>query len=102
MHCLMLLSSRRWVCVLSVSVRGRIGELMLSKGARIARSRPPSPAGLCCQAEAPHRALPIPLGLLAPSFLLLFAPQKLQNVMAVTEVLALLWQTRRGPEHGSD
>jgi hypothetical protein len=33
MHCLMLLSSRRWVCVLSGSVHGRIGELMLSKGA---------------------------------------------------------------------
>jgi len=55
MHCLMLLSSRRWVCVLSGSVHGRIGELMLSKGARIARPRPPSPAGLCCQAEAPRR-----------------------------------------------
>ena len=28
--------------------------------------------------------------------------QKLQNVMAVTEVLALLWQQKRRPEHGSD
>jgi hypothetical protein len=26
--------SRRWVCALSVSVRGRTSELMLSKGAR--------------------------------------------------------------------
>ena len=33
MYCLMLLSSRRWVCALSGSVRGRIGELMLSKSA---------------------------------------------------------------------
>ena len=32
MHWLMLPSSRRWVCVLSGSVHGRIGELMLSKG----------------------------------------------------------------------
>jgi hypothetical protein len=33
MHCLMLLSSRRWLCALSGSVRGRISELMLSNGA---------------------------------------------------------------------
>jgi hypothetical protein len=33
MHWLMLQSSRRWVCALSGSVRGRISELMLSKGA---------------------------------------------------------------------
>jgi hypothetical protein len=38
-------SLRRWFCVLSASVRGRISELMLSKGARIARPRSPSPAG---------------------------------------------------------
>jgi hypothetical protein len=36
MHCLMLLSSLRWLCALSGSVRGRISELMLSKGGRIA------------------------------------------------------------------
>ena len=48
--------SRRWVCALSASVLGRISELMLGKGARIARPRPPSPAGLkdpvtvaCCR-----------------------------------------------------
>jgi hypothetical protein len=35
MHCLMLLSSRRWVCVLSGSVHGRISELMHSKGATL-------------------------------------------------------------------
>jgi hypothetical protein len=40
MHCLMLLSSRCWVCALSGSVRGRISELMLSKGARICLSSP--------------------------------------------------------------
>jgi hypothetical protein len=32
MHCLLLLSSRRWVSALSGSVRGRTSELMLSKG----------------------------------------------------------------------
>jgi hypothetical protein len=37
MHWLMLLSSRPWVCALSGSVRGRISELTLSKGARIFR-----------------------------------------------------------------
>jgi hypothetical protein len=37
MHCLISPSSRCWVCVLSGSVRGRISELMLSKGARIFR-----------------------------------------------------------------
>ena len=45
MHCLMLLSLRRWVCVLSGSVHGHIGELMLSKGARVASLVHP-PAGL--------------------------------------------------------
>jgi hypothetical protein len=40
MHCLMLLSSRCWACALSGSVRGRISELMLSKGARICLSSP--------------------------------------------------------------
>src|SRR5215469_18046224 len=35
MHCLMLLHSRRWLCALSGSVRGRISELMLSKGASL-------------------------------------------------------------------
>jgi hypothetical protein len=35
MHCLMSLSSRCWFCALSGSVRGRISELALSKGARI-------------------------------------------------------------------
>jgi hypothetical protein len=39
MHCLMLLSSRRSVCVLSGSVRGRIGELMLTKGATLCAVR---------------------------------------------------------------
>jgi hypothetical protein len=38
MHCLMLLYSLRWLCALSVSVRGRISELMLNKGDRIACS----------------------------------------------------------------
>ena len=38
MHCLMSLSSRRWFCALLGSVRGRISELMLTKGARISRS----------------------------------------------------------------
>jgi len=33
MHCLMLLSSRRWLFALPGSVRGRISELMLTKGA---------------------------------------------------------------------
>jgi len=33
MHCLMLLSSRRWVSALSGSVHGLISELMLNKGA---------------------------------------------------------------------
>jgi hypothetical protein len=42
MHCLMLLSSRCWVCALSGSVRGRISELMLSKGARIVSPRSPN------------------------------------------------------------
>ena len=46
MHCLMLLYSLRWLCALSVSVRGRISELMLNKGDRIACPRSPSPAGL--------------------------------------------------------
>jgi len=46
MHCLMLLYSPRWFCVLSGSVRGRISELMLNKGDRIACPRSPSPAGL--------------------------------------------------------
>ena len=45
MHSLMLLSSRRWVSALSGSGHGRIGELMLSKGDRIACPRSPSPAG---------------------------------------------------------
>jgi hypothetical protein len=40
MHCLMLLSSRRWFCALSVSVRGRISELMLSKGASLCAVHP--------------------------------------------------------------
>jgi hypothetical protein len=40
MHCLMLLYSRRWLCALLGSVRGRISELMLSKG-----------AGLCASAD---------------------------------------------------
>jgi hypothetical protein len=35
MHCLMLLCSPRWLCVLSGSARGRIGELMLGKGATL-------------------------------------------------------------------
>jgi hypothetical protein len=38
MHCLMLPSSRRWLCALSGSVRGRISELMLSKGATLCAS----------------------------------------------------------------
>jgi hypothetical protein len=37
MHCLVLLSSPRWVCAFSGSARGHISELMLSKGARIER-----------------------------------------------------------------
>ena len=37
MHCLISPSSRCWVCALSGSVRGRISELTLSKGARIFR-----------------------------------------------------------------
>jgi hypothetical protein len=41
----MLLSLRRWVSALSRSVRGRISELMLSEGARIACQRSPSPTG---------------------------------------------------------
>ena len=36
MHCLMSLSSRCWVCVLSGLVHGRTSELMLNKGPRIA------------------------------------------------------------------
>jgi hypothetical protein len=28
--------------------------------------------------------------------------KKLQNVMAITDVLALLWHETRRPEHGSD
>ena len=59
MHCLMLLSSRRWVCALSVSVRGRIGELMLSKGARIACPRSPSPAGLIHRSPTPEQSFDI-------------------------------------------
>jgi hypothetical protein len=38
MHCLMLPFLRRWLCALSGSVRGRISELMLSKGATSALS----------------------------------------------------------------
>ena len=35
MHCLMLLYSRRWFCASLASVRGRISELTLSKGATL-------------------------------------------------------------------
>jgi hypothetical protein len=35
MHSLMLLYSQRWLCALSVSARGRISELMLSKASTL-------------------------------------------------------------------
>ena len=53
MHCLMSLSSRRWFCALLGSVRGRISELMLTKGARISRSpNKPNVPQLSCSAYA--------------------------------------------------
>ena len=45
MHCLMLLSSRCWFCALSGSVRGRISELMLNKGATVC-AVPSAPGGV--------------------------------------------------------
>src|SRR5215831_18326187 len=59
MHSLMSRYSRRWFCALSVSARGRIGELMLSKGARIACPRSPSPAGLIHRSPTPEQSFDI-------------------------------------------
>jgi hypothetical protein len=64
MHCLMLLSSRRWLCALSGSVRGRISELMLSKGATgqcpLCSQKPTSLNSVAMSALCQKRTLPGP------------------------------------------